>query len=384
MVEASSFMKASRTSRVFVALLTATACSKKPELEPKVEAEGHYLAGQSAFLKGNFVDAHKEYDEARRLNPDDPRLPAAEGEVFLSEANVDEAIAKFELASQRDPKRGTTWSRLGYLYALKKDPERARTALDKALTINPKDFNALESLADLQLAKNEVDQAIANLVKASDAAPDRAKGELVLKAVGELTRRKREAEVLPLVEGAVERGAKTVDVLSELGDRLVAASRLDDAVRAYTRAGEADPKDPAHWELVGELEARLAHPAEAKAAYQRSLAIKDRAVVHVALARLCQQAKDDACVSAELDKALTNASGEELRETLDLADLLTSLKRGKDALTLLRTVSEEPEQKNNIELQLKTARLASELKDEVTVKAACLRALAPGRSVRCP
>jgi tetratricopeptide (TPR) repeat protein len=409
-------MTASRTRLCLVsALVASAACSKKPELDPKIEAEGHYLAGQNAFLTGKFADAHKEYDEARRLFAADPRLPAAEGEVFMAEGNIDQAIAKFEAASQRDPKRATTWSRLGYLYTVKKDPEHAAAALDKALALNPKDFNALELLADTQLAKNDVDAAIANLVKASDAAPDAAKGELVLKAAGELTAHKREAEVLPLLEGAVERGAITVDVLSELGDRLVVAGRLEDAVKTYSRAAErsaqererasarerqlpAGPdagqregsqleleREASLWEVVGELQVRLGHPAEAKATYQKSLAVRDRAVVHVAMARLCQQTKDDACVTAELDQALTKASGEELRETLDLADLLTSLKRGKDALALLRLVSEEPEQKNNIDLQLKTAHLAVDLKDEVTVKAACLRALAPGRAgVHCP
>jgi hypothetical protein len=90
-------------------------------------------------------------------------------------------------------------------------------------------------------------------------------------------------------------------------------------------------------------------------------------------------------VGAELDRALANASGEELRETTDLADLLVSLNRAKDALTLLRAVSEEADQKGNTELQLKTARLAKTLKDEVTVRAACTRALSTGLAgVRCP
>ena len=101
--------------------------------------------------------------------------------------------------------------------------------------------------------------------------------------------------------------------------------------------------------------------------------------------RLCQQKKDDACAKAELDKALETSTGEELRETLELGDLLASFGRKKDALQLLRSVSEESEQKNNTELHLRTARLAKELKDEVTVKAACTRALSNGQSgLKCP
>jgi tetratricopeptide (TPR) repeat protein len=365
-------------------------CPKKPDVDPKTEAAGHYFAGQAAYLKGSFVEAHKEFDEARRLDPDDPRLPIAEGELFLGEGRVDDALARFEAAAQKDPKRATTWSRLGYLYSVKKQGARAHEALDKALALNPKDFNALESLADLQLEVGdagtvEVDAAVANLVKAADVAPERAAGELLLKATAALSARGRQVEALALLEAAVGRGTKTPEVLNELAERLVQAARLADAVTIYRRAAEADPRDPTLWELVGELEARLSHPAEARAAFGKSLAVKDRGVVHVALARLCLSQKDSECVKRELDLALAAASGEELRETLDLADLLATLDRKKDALTLLRSVSEEADQKTNFALHLKTARLAKDLSDEVTVKAACTRALASGQAgLHCP
>ena len=75
----------------------------------------------------------------------------------------------------------------------------------------------------------------------------------------------------------------------------------------------------------------------------------------------------------------------ELRETIELADLLVTLELKKDALTLLRSVSEEPEQKGNVELHLKTARLAKDLGDEVSLKAACTRALGSGQAgLHCP
>jgi hypothetical protein len=130
---------------------------------------------------------------------------------------------------------------------------------------------------------------------------------------------------------------------------------------------------------------KLGHVAEAEQAFQASLKVKDRGVVHVALARLCQAKKDEACIKAELDKALETASGEETRETIELAELLASLGRKKDALALFRSLSEESEQKLNVELHVRTARLARELKDEVTEKAACTRALSNGQAgIKCP
>jgi tetratricopeptide (TPR) repeat protein len=369
-----------------VVSLVLVGCPKPGDgVDPKVRADGHYLSGQAAYLKGDFVEAHKQFAEVRTLNPADPRLPAAEGEVYLSEAKIPEAIEAFETAAKADPKRGTTWSRLGYLYSVKGDKEKAREALQKALAANAKDFNALETLADLQLEEGKVDEGVKNLVLASDSAPESTRGDLVLRVTAELQKAGRGKEALDVLEGAVKKGIKSAGLFNELGDRLVEATRFEDAVVAYTEAAKIDPKDPTLWELVAEVQLKLGKLAEAEASFRSSLAVKDRGVVHVALARLCQQKKDDACAQAELQKALDTSTGEELRETIDLAELLADFGRKKDGLALLRSVSEESEQKNNIDLHLRTARLAKELKDEVTVKAACTRALSSGQAgLKCP
>lgn len=368
-------------------LLAASGCKERePEVDPRVKADGYYLAGTQAFLKGDFAEAHRRFAEVKALNPADPRLPAAEGEVYLAEGNVEEASRLFEVATRLDPKRATNWSRLGYLYSLKAETRpKAVEALGEALQLNPRDFNALETSADLQLKEGDLDAAVLNLVQASEAAPESARAELVLKAVGELVKKGRGGDALKLLEAAVQRGTRSPEVLSELGDRLVEASRLPEAVDAYTEAAKGSPKDPTLWELAGEVSFRLDKLPEAEAAFRESLKVKDRGVVHVGLARLCQKKKDEACVKAELDKALQTASGEELRETVDLADLLVSLDRKKDALALLRNVSEEPEQKGNLELHLKVARLAKELKDGTALQAACVRAAASGSAgLKCP
>ncbi len=364
------------------------AACKNPgdDVDPKVRADGHYLAGSAAYLKGDFAEAHKQYAEVRSLNPADPRLSAAEGEVYLAEGNVAEATKLFEAAAQADPKRSTNWSRLGYLYSLKGPEERPKAveALGKALSLNPRDFNAHESMADLHLKEGRLDEAVKSLLAASEAAPDTSKAELVLKAVGELVKQGRGSDALPVLEAAAKKGVRGPEVLSELGDRLVEAARLPEAIAVYTEAAKASPRDPTLWELVGELELKLDKPAEAEAAFRESLKVKDRGVVHAGLARLCQKKKNDACVQKELDLALKQASGEELRELTDIADLLVSVGRKEEALRLLVTVSEEPDQKANAELQLKTARLAKDLKRAAELEAACARALSGGVGVKCP
>ena len=117
--------------------LLLTACPKDGP-DPKAQAEGLYLAGTAAYLKGDFTEAHQKFAEVRSLNPADPRLPAAEGEVYLAEVKLDQAMLAFQEASKLDPRRATTWSRIGYIHLLKGNREEATKALDKALKLNPK------------------------------------------------------------------------------------------------------------------------------------------------------------------------------------------------------------------------------------------------------
>ncbi len=374
-------------SFALIAALAWCGCPKEAgeDIDPKVKADGHYLQGQAAFLKGDFAEAHKEFAEVKALHPTDPRLPAAEGEVYLSEVKGPEAIAAFAAATKIDPKRGTTWSRLGYLYSVKGEKEKARVAVDKALAANAKDFNALETLAELQIGDGKLDDAVKSLVSASDVAPAGTGAEFVLRAAAELKKANRGPDAIAVLEGAVKKGLHSAALSNELGEQLVAASRFEDAVTAYTDAAKADPKDPTLWELVAEVQLKLGKTQDAEASFRSSLQVQDRGVVHVALARMCQAKKDDACVKAELDRALEKSTGEELRETVELGELLASVGRKKDALALFRSLSEESEQKGNVDLHLRTARLAKDLKDEVTVKAACTRALSGGQTgLKCP
>jgi tetratricopeptide (TPR) repeat protein len=367
------------------ACVLLAACPKDEQPDPKAQAEGLYLAGTSAYLQGRFVEAHEKFAQVRSLNPTDPRLPAAEGEVYLAEVKLDQALLAFQEAVKLDPKRGTTWSRIGYIQLLKGNRAEATKALDKALELNPKDFNALEARAEIQLKDGKLDEAVQGLIAAADAAPDVAKPLLILRAVTELSAKGRGKEALELLEAQAKKGVKAPDVMSELGDRLVEANRLEEARDAYAEAAKGNPKDPTLWELVGELNAKLDKPGDAEAAFRESLKVKDRGVVHVSLARLCQARKDEACVKEELDKALATASGEELRELIDIADLLSSVGRKKDAYALVKDLASEDEQKGNTVLQLKAAQLAKEAGEKDAVKVYCANvAAADAGTGKCP
>ncbi|MFB1481610.1 tetratricopeptide repeat protein [Corallococcus sp. RDP092CA] len=370
-----------------IALLASGACTETPKLDPKDQAEGLYLQGNSEYLKGNFDAALKSFDEMKALTPSDPRLPAARGEVLLSMSRLEESEKEFEVALRLDPKRSTNWSRLGFIQAQLGKKDEARQSLQKALALHPKDFNALEQLGELAEERGDHDEAVRDFTQAAEAAPDASKSDLLVRAVDVLTTQGRQDEVLGLLRKVTGQGVRTPEVLTSLGDAEVRAGRLPEAAAAYEEAAKKSPRDPTLWELVAEIQLKLGKREEALKAYGESLKVKDRAIVHVALARAHLSVNDRVAAEGELQKALDSVSGADVGEMQEVAELLTAMGRKQDALRILTSLGAEPGHAKNVDLQLSTARLARDLKDTATVQAACARvaaAAADGGVVKCP
>lgn len=365
-------------------------CPKKEEEGPSPEdrkaiADGTYLQATQAFLAGNYDEAQKLLEEVKKLTPSDPRLPAAEAEILLGQLKLTEALAAFEKAAKLDPRRATNHSRIGYIHSLKGNREGAVASLNKAIELNPNDYNALELLGDVSIKDGKIAEGAAYFLKAAEVAPEPMRPVLVMKAAQEQARGGLSDNALQTEEDAWKRGLKSVEMLTDLGDRMVEKGRHTDAVQVYTEAAQLSGDDPTIWELVGELYVRLDKPADAEAAFRQSLKVKDRGVVHVALARLCEKRKEAACVKAELDLALEKATGEETREVTELAELLSSVGRHADAAKLLGGFASEEGNQKDGRLQLRAAQFAKAAGAKDQVKELCDRALASDAGIKkCP
>ncbi len=74
-----------------------------------------------------------------------------------------------------------------------------------------------------------------------------------------------------------------------------------------------------------------------------------------------------------------------MRELTELSALLVTLGRKPDALRILSNLAAEPDNVKNVDLQLRTARLARDLKDAAIMKAACDRVTGKDAGgVACP
>ncbi|WP_342374507.1 tetratricopeptide repeat protein [Myxococcus stipitatus] len=368
-----------------IALLASAACDDRPKVTPKDHAEGLYVKGTAEYLQGHFEAALASYEQMHALAPNDPRLPAARGEVYISLGKLNEAATEFEAALKLEPKRSTNWSRLGFVQAQLGKTDEALGSLRKAVALYPNDFNALEQLAEIHLKKGEQDEAVRHFTLAAAAASGESKSELLLRAFEVLGKQGRHAELLALAQKSVNEGVRSSGVYTTLGDSLVRAGKLREAAAAYQEAAGLSPRDPTLWELVGTIHLQLDKPGDAIAAYKESLRVKDRAIVHVALARIQLAMKSQEGAEQELAAALESVQGNDVRELRELADLLVTMGRKPDALRILANLSAEHDLLKDADLQLATARLAHELKDVALRTAACARAAAADPRVKkCP
>ncbi|HSP78480.1 MAG TPA: tetratricopeptide repeat protein, partial [Myxococcaceae bacterium] len=232
-----------------LAFLVAGCEDPPPQPGPKDQAEGYYMKGTTEYLQGHFEEALASFETMKGLTPEDPRLPAAFGELYLSMGRYNDAAASFEQALLLEPRRSTNWSRLGFIHAQLGRLDEAQSALRKAVALYPQDFNALEQLAEIHLKRGEKEAAIKHFTLAAEACPDNLRSPLVLRAVEVLNGEGRHEEVIALLSQWAEKGLRTPELLSALGDAQVHAGQLLAAAGSYREAASKSPRDPTLWEL---------------------------------------------------------------------------------------------------------------------------------------
>ena len=166
------------------------------------------------------------------------------------------------------------------------------------------------------------------------------------------------------------------------------AGDLDGARAAFEEAGRLDPKDPLAPETVAEIRLKQGDAAGARAAFEASLAAKDRALPHVSLGRLDLKEGKREAARARLGKALGALKGEDPVEVRDVAAFAVEVGALDSAEKLLSLLDADDGTPKDPGLYLELARLlATQLRIEPGAQKACekARALLPkGDRTACP
>jgi tetratricopeptide (TPR) repeat protein len=114
------------------------------------------LLTATAVRIGRFDEALKEYESLVQNQPDSAAIRARYAEIFRLSGNTNEAIVQYQKATDLEAKSAGPAAMLGYLLATTQRFPEARTALEKAHALAPRDPEILNNLAFL-LAEMKVD-----------------------------------------------------------------------------------------------------------------------------------------------------------------------------------------------------------------------------------
>ncbi len=136
--------------------------------------EAHNNLGAALLLKGNVNDAIRHFKEALRIQPNNTDVRNNLKAAIRAKAKIEklnQSISMLKKALRSDPENPVLHNRLGNLYKLRGDLDKAIEQYQKALSIKPNTVQVLNRLAMVYADKNEHDKALVYLKKIIDLRP---------------------------------------------------------------------------------------------------------------------------------------------------------------------------------------------------------------------
>lgn len=256
------------------------------------------------------ADAERVAKRATTFNATDKRVFENYGLVLGQEGKFDDARAQFETAAKLDPKDAAPIVLEARAYVSQKALALAAQEFDRALSVDPKNNDALLGKASLQATNHDVKGSIATfeLLLANEKTDDAKAAVLVQEyqvyrdekmmddAVGVL---KRGLALYPNAgslhiamgdynvgiikdRGAAETEWKTAlgpnrdnpDALSRLGELAMAQNKKSDAVGYFKRLTEVLPYDPSTWLTLAQVFAQNGQYQDARDSFRHSFEIQ--------------------------------------------------------------------------------------------------------------
>lgn len=113
--------------------------------------------------KNNLTEAALRVGKAVQINSLDFGARLFEGAIRLIQGQYEQAIHSFRIASEERPSSSALFSNLAIAYAALRRPEKALTALRRAVALNPLNLTAVTLLADISFSEKRNEDAVPSL-----------------------------------------------------------------------------------------------------------------------------------------------------------------------------------------------------------------------------
>ncbi|HKP71811.1 MAG TPA: tetratricopeptide repeat protein, partial [Pyrinomonadaceae bacterium] len=200
----------------------------------------------------------------------------ARGTTYLQLRNAAAARADFNAARDLTPNAPSSYSNLATVALSENKQDEAAQNYERALQLDPANFDALNGLINLSAAQGHLEQAHARVDQAIAARPNTARLYFLKAQIYGLQQDAPNAEAA--LRRTLELDQNFIPALNSLGALYVKTNRPDEALAEFRRMTEKRPDDPTPYLLIGMVEDSRKNYDAATDAYKRALTINSEAV----------------------------------------------------------------------------------------------------------
>ncbi|MCC7176193.1 MAG: tetratricopeptide repeat protein [Bryobacterales bacterium] len=255
------------------------------EADPTAAVISEELAGLY-IQAGKVRDAVSELEARLSRNPNAIDARRILGRIYLNmigdpqakrinEEMVRRALEQYQKIVEIDPKDIESWLLLGRLHRVSQNSAEAEKAFKQALELEPSNEDAMSELALVYANLGDNRRALEMWEKAAASKPSRRNLVALAGAYEDL---RDYANAVAVLERAVEAEPDNTDLQRMLGQNLMMAGKLDEALRVFTEVAEEDPKDTQALMQIFRIHRERRDLGKAREALERAKAVDPESV----------------------------------------------------------------------------------------------------------
>lgn len=243
-------------------------------------AQPRIALGNLYFDGRNYVEAQKEALLSVKLEPDNADGHLLLGKLYYVDASATgldkdkarQAIAEFEIVTQKDPSNIEAWGQMGELLAELDEKDKAIAAFRKVILLRPNFVPALESLASLLYDQNKYAEAADYARKLYELQPSARNAAMLADT---LRRSGRTADAAQILSEQVDKNKGNVELQIRYAEALLSAGKNDEASKELQEILKGSPKNIRAVSLYAEAERRAGRREEAARILKNALEGQD-------------------------------------------------------------------------------------------------------------